>query len=127
MARLRLAGDKTTGEKRKYEGLLDCLNQIVRKEGISGIYKTFFLSLAGLMVYNMNYKALNAKLLTYLTNPDDLQRFGVAAASSAVAGLLSYPIDTVRARLALEAGDKDAKFEGAIDAARRIFKEEGFP
>ena len=39
---------------------------------------------------------------------------------------MTYPIDTVRARLVLEAGDKDGKFEGVCDASKKIFEEERF-
>ena len=124
MLKLRLAADKQSGEKKKYNGILDCLNQIVRKEGVTGIYKTFFLSLASILIYKCYYKAINKKLSSYLEDSDDLQKFGVAAASSALASVFSYPLDTVRARLALEAGDKDGKFEGTVDAANKMFNEE---
>jgi len=74
----------------------------------------------------MYYKAINKKLLTLLDGPDELQKFGVAAASSALATLLTYPIDTLRTRIALEAGEKDGKFDGVCDAAKKIFREEEF-
>jgi solute carrier family 25 (adenine nucleotide translocator) protein 4/5/6/31 len=124
MARIRLAGDKTTGEAKKYKGILDALDSIVRKEGFKGIYKTFIISLAGVLIFKFYCKALNDKLLSYLVDPDELARFGVAAASSVIAGLFTYPLDTIRARLAMEAGEKDAKFEGVWDAAKKIFTEE---
>lgn len=77
-------------------------------------------------MYKCYYKAMSKKLNSLLDNPDALQNFGVAAASTAFASLMTYPLDTVRARLVLEAGDKDGKFEGSIDAAKKIFEEEKF-
>jgi hypothetical protein len=77
-----------------------------------------------MLLYKCYYKAINKKLSSYLDNPDDLQKFGVAAASTAFASIFSYPIDTLRARLVLEAGEKDGKYEGVVDATKKIFNEE---
>ena len=79
-----------------------------------------------MLLYKCYYKAINKKLTSYLDNPDDLQKFGVAAASTAFASIFAYPIDTLRARLALEAGEKDGKFDGVVDATKKIFNEEQF-
>jgi len=122
MARIRLATDKTTGDSKKYKGILDALDQIVSKEGLKGIYKTFFYSLTGLLLFKFFYKALNDKILSYLTDPDELCKCGVAAASSVLAGLLTYPLDTIRNRTAVEAGEKDAL--SACDTTMRIFNQE---
>ena len=127
MAKLRMGADKNTGDKCKYKGVMDCLDQIVKKEGFKGIYKTFFLSLASYLMFRCYYKAINKKLSTYLDNPDELQKFGVAAASTALATILSYPLDTIKARLAQEMGDKDSKFEWITDAAYKMFNEEQCP
>ena len=150
MARIRLAADRTmakfclcTGEEvthkgymdggecpmqkengKKHQGVLDALDSIVRKEGFKGIYRTFFLALAGLLLFKWSSKALNDQLVSHLTDPDELAKVGVAAASTVIAGLLTYPLETVRARLAVDTGDKDAKFDGVWDAAKKIFTEE---
>lgn len=40
-------------------------------------------------------------------------------------GLLAYPLETIKARMTVEAGEYDAKFGGAVDAAEQIYLNEG--
>ena len=107
MARLRLAADPTTGEHKKYNGLMDCLNQVVRREGFTGLYKTFWISLLSVMVFKENYNGISNFLMKHLSNQTQLNKFAVAAISSMFAGLLAYPLETIKARIAVEAGEKD--------------------
>jgi len=42
-----------------------------------------------------------------------------------VAGILSYPFDTVRRRLMMQAGGKEVLYAGTVDAFVKIAKQEG--
>lgn len=44
---------------------------------------------------------------------------------TAVAGLMSYPLDTVRRRLMMQSGRKDKLYNGTIDCFKQIAEKEG--
>jgi solute carrier family 25 (adenine nucleotide translocator) protein 4/5/6/31 len=46
-------------------------------------------------------------------------------AVTVVAGILSYPIDTIRRRMMMTSGG-GVKYNGSLDAAAQIYKKEGF-
>merc|ERR1712046_205302 len=53
--------------------------------------------------------------------------FAVGYAVTVVAGLMSYPIDTIRRRMMMTSGgDKSMMYKGSIDCAMQIMKNEGF-
>merc|ERR1712008_342029 len=42
------------------------------------------------------------------------------------AGLMSYPIDTIRRRMMMTSGGSGVKYKGSVDCAMQIMKNEGF-
>ncbi|VCW91066.1 unnamed protein product [Gulo gulo] len=51
----------------------------------------------------------------------------IAQTVTAVAGVVSYPFDTVRRRMMMQSGRKgaDIMYKGTVDCWRKIFKDEG--
>merc|ERR1711874_422237 len=47
-------------------------------------------------------------------------------AVTVTAGLMSYPIDTIRRRMMMTSGGSGVKYKGSIDCAVQIMKNEGF-
>lgn len=47
-------------------------------------------------------------------------KFMVAQAVTASAGILSYPFDTIRRRLMMQAGKSEKLYNGTIDCAQKI-------
>ena len=52
-------------------------------------------------------------------------KFVVAQVVTNAAGIISYPFDTVRRRLMMQAGGKEKLYDGTIDAFRKIAAKEG--
>merc|ERR1719478_60972 len=52
-------------------------------------------------------------------------RFAVGYAVTVLAGILSYPIDTIRRRMMMTSGAA-VKYNGSLDCAGSIMKSEGF-
>lgn len=131
--RTRLANDlKSTknvgegGSGRQYSGLADCIAKTFKAEGIQGLYRGFVISCVGIVVYRGFYFGLYDTIMPFL--PDDVSfaiRFGVGYVVTVSAGLLSYPIDTIRRRMMMTSGEA-VKYKGSIDAARQIMAAEGF-
>jgi len=76
-----------------YNGLIDCLSTSVRKDGFLALYSGFGLSCIGILVYRASYFMLYDSLKPYLRN---VSSFLFGYGMTVVAGLISYPLDTIR-------------------------------
>jgi solute carrier family 25 (adenine nucleotide translocator) protein 4/5/6/31 len=54
-ARTRLAADVGKGSDREFSGLVDCLSKIFKSDGLSGLYRGFGISVAGIIAYRAAY------------------------------------------------------------------------
>lgn len=129
--RTRLANDikstkKGASGERQYKGLADCMSKTFKAEGIGGLYRGFVISCVGIVVYRGFYFGLYDTIMPFF--PEDvafIYRFGVGYAVTVSAGLLSYPIDTIRRRMMMTSGEA-VKYNGSMDCAAQIMKAEGF-
>merc|ERR1711957_690438 len=102
-ARTRLAADVGDAEgRREFNGLVDCLKQIMAKDGVNGLYQGFGLFDTG-------------KVLLLGDKPSMLLTFGLGQMVTVTAGIISYPLDTVRRRLMMTSGSKEKLYNGTID------------
>jgi solute carrier family 25 (adenine nucleotide translocator) protein 4/5/6/31 len=130
-ARTRLASDaksSANGGERQYKGLIDVYKKTYKADGIAGLYRGFTLSCVGIMVYRGLYFGLYDSMKPLLRN---LGMEGSFAASfilgwgvTTVAGIASYPIDTIRRRMMMTSGEA-VKYKGSIDCAKQIMQKEG--
>lgn len=129
-ARTRLANDlkstKKGGGDRQYSGLVDVYRQTLKSDGVAGLYRGFVISCVGIVVYRGFYFGLFDTIRPMLPeNSPFVVTFGVGYAVTVSAGLLSYPIDTIRRRMMMTSGQA-VKYSGSLDAARQILVNEGF-
>lgn len=54
-ARTRLAADVGKGSSREFKGLGDCLAKIAKSDGPIGLYRGFFVSVQGIIIYRAAY------------------------------------------------------------------------
>ncbi|CAK0737301.1 hypothetical protein CVIRNUC_000889 [Coccomyxa viridis] len=125
-ARTRLAADLGKGTHRDFQGLTDCLAKTYRRGGLRALYQGFGVS--GIIVYRGAYFGLydTAKgvLFTDVRRASFVAKWAVAQAVTILAGLISYPFDTVRRRLMMQAGE-EVHYKGTLDAWSKIYHEEG--
>jgi len=129
-ARTRLANDlksvKKGGGDRQYSGLVDVYRQTLKTDGLAGLYRGFVISCVGIIVYRGFYFGLFDTIRPMLPeNAPFVLTFSVGYAVTVSAGLLSYPIDTIRRRMMMTSGQA-VKYSGSLDAARQILVNEGF-
>lgn len=128
-ARTRLANDNKAagkGGEREFNGLLDVYKKIMATEGIAGLYRGFSISCVGILVYRGFYFGLYDTIIPSLGKTSNFAvNFAVGYAVTVVSGILSYPIDTIRRRLMMTSGQA-VKYNGAMDCAAQIMKNEGF-
>lgn len=129
-ARTRMAADIGKGSNREFNGLADCLVKIVKSDGPIGLYRGFFVSVQGIIIYRAAYFGFFDTAKSMVTKEgQDLNFFAAWALAQVVtvsSGVLSYPWDTVRRRLMMQSGRKDTLYKNSMDCARKIVREEGF-
>nr|AGA16550.1 ADP/ATP carrier [Cryptocaryon irritans] len=128
-ARTRLAADigKGAGE-RQFHGLGDCIGKIFKSDGPKGLYQGFSISVLGIIVYRACYFGgfdTGRRLIFGEQKASIIGRFVFAQCVTAVSGIISYPLDTVRRRLMMQSGRKQILYTGTIDCFRKIYANEG--
>jgi len=103
-ARTRLAADIGKGEgQRQFNGLVDCLSKIYKSDGYLGLYQGFSISVIGIIAYRAFYFGCydTGKMMIFEDEKkaNIFLKFAFAMNVTALAGLMSYPLDTVRRRL----------------------------
>merc|ERR1712219_110045 len=90
-------------------------------------YRGFVISCVGIIVYRGFYFGLYDTLKPLLLGEDAglLISFCLGYGVTVSAGLLSYPIDTIRRRMMMTSGQA-VKYKGSIDCGMQIMKNEGF-
>lgn len=131
-ARTRLGADVGKGSNRQFNGLVHCLSSILKSDGLIGLYRGFLVSIQGIVVYRGAFFGLFDTLKAYVPkNLTGWQRIGttwaVAQTVTAVAGVLSYPFDTVRRRMMMQSGrkDKPKEYRNTLDCWYKIARNEG--
>ncbi|KAF9911729.1 ADP/ATP carrier protein [Linnemannia zychae] len=129
-ARTRLASDAKgkNGSARQFNGLIDVYRKTIASDGIPGLYRGFNISLVGTIVY----RALNFGLYDSITPilPSSLRgnilvNFIIGFGVTNIAGLASYPIDTIRRRMMMTSGEA-VKYKSSFDCYSQIVKKEGY-
>merc|ERR1712180_304251 len=127
-ARTRLANDnKSKTGTRQFNGLIDVYVKTLKSDGIQGLYRGFVISAVGIFIYRGMYFGLydTIKPLVLGDNANVGQSFLLGWAVTVTAGLMSYPIDTVRRRMMMTSGG-GVKYKGSMDCFIQVMKNEGF-
>merc|ERR1711862_333796 len=132
-ARTRLASDVGSGKK-TFNGLGDCLKKTATgPAGFFGLYTGFGVSLMGIIPYRGFQLGAFDTLVGLNPFKDDKGILGIvstfgAAQSAIIAGAgISYPFDTVRRRLQMQAEKPKEEhiYQGTVDCLKKIAAEEG--
>merc|ERR1712180_174618 len=127
-ARTRLANDnKSKTGTRQFNGLIDVYVKTLKSDGIQGLYRGFTISAVGIFIYRGMYFGLYDTLKPLLLGKDAgvFLSFFLGWAVTVTAGLMSYPIDTVRRRMMMTSGG-GVKYKGSMDCFIQVMKNEGF-
>lgn len=130
-ARTRLANDAKSaraGSERQFSGMADVFRKTIASDGLGGLYRGFWASMGGIVVYRgLSFGLYDSLKPVVLVGP--LQRNFVASfllgwCVVTVSSLASYPLDTVRRRMMMTSGEA-VKYKSTLDAARQIVAKEG--
>ena len=127
-ARTRLANDVRAAENgtRQFKGLVDVYRKTLKSDGFVGLYRGFMISFVGIIVYRGCYFGFYDTLKPILLGDDAsfILSYCLGYAVTVSAGLVSYPIDTIRRRMMMRSGEA-VKYKGSLDCAIQILKNEG--
>ena len=131
-ARVRLANDVLVTGKgispRQFNGLIDVYRKTLSTDGVVGLHRGFIVSCIGMIVYRGAYFGLFDTLRPVVigngrTTPLTLFLLGFGV--TLTAGIISYPLDTIRSRMIMTSCEP-VKYKGWIDCGSQILKKEGF-
>ena len=127
-ARTRLANDTKSSKKggeRQFNGLVDVYRKTFASDGFAGLYRGFAVSCVGIVVYRGFYFGLYDSLKPLLPINNFATNFALGWAVTIFAGLLSYPLDTIRRRMMMTSGAA-VKYKSSLDCGMTILKNDGF-
>jgi len=130
-ARTRLAADVgKSGAEREFSGLGNCLSKIFKADGMVGLYRGFGVSVQGIIIYRAAYFGFYDTARGMLPDPKNTPIYiswAIAQVVTTVAGIVSYPFDTVRRRMMMQSGRKkaDIVYKNTIHCWATIAKTEG--
>ena len=130
-ARTRLAADVGSGKSREFTGLIDCLKKVAASDGPQGLYRGFGISVIGIIAYRASYFGCydTGKVMLFkdMKSANPVALFVFAQIVTNAAGVISYPLDTVRRRLMMQSGKTgaDIQYTGTMDCIRKISQQEG--
>ncbi|XP_039123999.1 probable ADP,ATP carrier protein At5g56450 [Dioscorea cayenensis subsp. rotundata] len=133
IAHTRLAADLGSTDSREFRGICHFLRAIYKKDGIRGIYRGLPASLHGMIVHRGLYFGGFDTAKEYMTTSDHSKmeeaplwkRWLVAQAVTTSAGLISYPLDTVRRRMMMQSGMQELMYKNTLDCWKKIYMMEG--
>merc|ERR1711874_603833 len=129
---------------RPYNGVMDCCSRVLKTEGVYPFWRgnlanvlryfptqalnfAFKDAIKVAFIYRGMYFGLfdTLKPLLLGDSPNVSLSFLLGWAVAITAGLMSYPIDTIRRRMMMTSGG-GVKYKGSIDCGIQILKNEGF-
>jgi len=128
-ARTRMAVDVGIGKTRQFTGLGNCISTIYGKDGFRGLYQGFNISVAGIIFYRAAYfggfDTAKSLLLKDPKKASFWQNWAIAQVVTTVAGVISYPFDTIRRRMMMQAGRGEILYTSSFDCAGKLYAKEG--
>lgn len=131
LCRTKLSNDKKSAKKggmKQYNGMMDVYRQTYAVDGLRGLYAGFVISCVGIAIYRGFYFGMfdTVKELSPRSLKNNfVYNFAVGWAVTVVAGLLSYPIDTVRRRMMMASGHAGQQYSSSLSCATAIMSQEG--
>eukprot|EP01090_Pellita_catalonica_P007134 TRINITY_DN17747_c0_g1_i1.p1 TRINITY_DN17747_c0_g1~~TRINITY_DN17747_c0_g1_i1.p1 ORF type:complete len:392 (-),score=50.22 TRINITY_DN17747_c0_g1_i1:98-1108(-) len=119
---------------RQYNGIVDCLRSVIRKEGFIALYRGLWPSILGVVPYVGIDFAAYETLKDYAPRNEDgtisrIVTMGIGGLAGSIAQTTAYPLDLVRRRLQVQGfleNPKGVHYKGMFDAFKQIWRTEGF-
>jgi hypothetical protein len=110
----------------KFKGARNVASTIYKRHGASGFFRGVSLAAGASIAYRGSYYLLLHMFLSNMS-PQAQSVYGIwfARVLAVIAGLAAQPIEVVRRRLMLTAGEDEPPYKGVVDCVRTIIRTEG--
>ena len=125
--RTRLGVDaRNPAGQRQFSGIVDCYVKTIRADGLRGLYRGFWISCSCIFIYRGLYFGLydTLKPLVLGANADWIYTFLLGWGVTVVSGISAYPLDTVKRRMMMTAGQQ-VKYSSSWACAKELVAREG--
>ena len=125
--RTRLGVDaRNPAGQRQFSGIVDCYVKTIRADGVRGLYRGFWISCSCIFIYRGLYFGLydTLKPLMLGANADWIYTFLLGWGVTIVSGISAYPLDTVKRRMMMTAG-QEIKYSSSWACAKELVAREG--
>ena len=105
---------------------MDCYVKTIRADGVRGLYRGFWISCSCIFIYRGLYFGLydTLKPLVLGANADWIYTFLLGWGVTIVSGISAYPLDTVKRRMMMTAG-QEVKYSSSWACAKELVAREG--
>lgn len=92
-----------------------------------GLYRGFSLSIFTVFIYRGLYFGIydTGKGMGFTAKYEIIMKIILAQFATNTAGLIVYPLDTIRRRLMMQSGRDEILYLGSFDCAKKIYSSEG--
>jgi len=125
--RTRLGVDaRKPGGQRQFSGIIDVYVKTLKSDGMRGLYRGFGISCACIFIYRGLYFGLfdSIKPLVLTESSTWLETFLLGWAVTVVSGITAYPLDTVKRRMMMTAG-QEVKYNSSLACFKEVLAKEG--
>jgi len=125
--RTRLGVDaKQPGGQRQFSGIVDVYVKTIRADGVRGLYRGFGISCTCIFIYRGLYFGLfdSLKPLVLTESSSWLETFILGWLVTIVSGISAYPLDTIKRRMMMTAG-QEVKYASSMACLREVLSKEG--
>ncbi len=116
------------GGTRQYSGVQDLITKTIATDGIAGLYQGYAVTCLGIIAYRAIYFGLYDSLRPLLPKkpkkPSFWTSFLLGWGVTVAAGLVTYPLDTIRRRQMMTCGES-FKYSSSWNALTEIVTKEG--
>lgn len=129
-ARTRLGADVGKSlPDREFKGVAHCLKKIYRSDGVRGLYRGYFCSLWAIFIYRAIYFGIfDTSKAMISKNSGIFTTWCIAQSVTTLAGVITYPLDTVRRRMMMQAGlpAHEMIYTSTTHCVNKVVQTEGF-
>jgi len=124
--RTRLAVDAKSGGQRQFNGIIDVYAKTMRTDGIRGLYRGFCVSCTCIFIYRGLYFGLydSLKPIVLTESSTFYHTFLLGWMVTITSGFTAYPIDTIKRRMMLTAG-QEVKYSSSLACLKEVVQKEG--
>ncbi|KAL7942714.1 mitochondrial carrier [Trichoderma barbatum] len=126
--RTQLANDAKKGGQRQFNGFIDVYRKTLASDGIVCLYRGFFPSVFGAVVYRGlyfgMYDSFKPIVLIWGFREQLLASFCLGYFVTTAAGIAAYPLDTIRGSMMMTSGEA-VKYKSSFDATKQMITKNG--